>query len=104
MASPAKSVPRAKRAPARSVKPASKERVLLEFPAASLRRAGQAARAQGISRSEFIRLAVEARLEELDVAAFERELAEACVANNDRNLALLKDFAHVDGEGWQALP
>ena len=43
----------------RPVKPA-KERVLIEFPAAALRRAEEAARAEGVSRSEFIRTAVEA--------------------------------------------
>jgi metal-responsive CopG/Arc/MetJ family transcriptional regulator len=86
-----------------SVKPA-KERVLIEFPAAALRRAEEAARAEGVSRSEFIRTAVEARLEALEIAEFERELAEACIANNQRNLELLKAFEHVDRETWAAIP
>jgi metal-responsive CopG/Arc/MetJ family transcriptional regulator len=92
-----------------SVKPASvkkplKERVLIEFPAAALRRADAAARAEGVSRSEFIRTAVERRLEEISVEEFERELAEACIANSQRNLELLKEFEHVDREAWAALP
>jgi len=85
------------------VKPA-KERVLIEFPAAALRQAEEAARAEGVSRSEFIRSAVEARLEALAVAEFERELAEACIANNQRNLELLKEFEHVDREAWARIP
>jgi metal-responsive CopG/Arc/MetJ family transcriptional regulator len=85
------------------VKPA-KERVLIEFPAAALRRADKAARAEGVSRSEFIRTAVEMRLEELAAEAFDRELAEACIANSARNLELLKEFEHVDREAWEALP
>ena len=84
-------------------KPA-KERVLIEFPAAALRRADAAARAQGISRSEFIRAAVARQLEAKDAEQFERELAEACIANNARNLELLKEFEHVDREAWENLP
>jgi metal-responsive CopG/Arc/MetJ family transcriptional regulator len=81
-----------------------KERVLIEFPAAALRRAEDAARAEGVSRSEFIRTAVERRLEEIGAEEFERELAEACIANNQRNLELLKEFEHVDREAWAAIP
>jgi len=72
--------------------------------AAALRRADAAARAEGVSRSEFIRTAVERRLEEISVEEFERELAEACIANNQRNLELLKEFEHVDREAWAAIP
>jgi metal-responsive CopG/Arc/MetJ family transcriptional regulator len=85
------------------VKPA-KERILIEFPAAALRRAEEAAHAEGVSRSEFIRTAVEARLEAIAEAEFERELAEACIANSARNLEMLKEFEHVDREAWAALP
>jgi metal-responsive CopG/Arc/MetJ family transcriptional regulator len=81
-----------------------KERVLIEFPAAALRRADEAARAEGVSRSEFIRTAVEQRLEEISAEEFERELAEACIANSQRNLELLKEFEHVDRAAWEALP
>jgi metal-responsive CopG/Arc/MetJ family transcriptional regulator len=81
-----------------------KERVLIEFPSAALRRADKAARAEGVSRSEFIRTAVERRLEEISVEEFERELAEACIANNQRNLEMLKEFEHVDREAWAAIP
>jgi metal-responsive CopG/Arc/MetJ family transcriptional regulator len=81
-----------------------KERVLIEFPAAALRRAEEAARAAGVSRSEFIRAAVEQRLEAIAEAEFERELAEACIANNQRNLELLKEFEHVDREAWAKIP
>jgi metal-responsive CopG/Arc/MetJ family transcriptional regulator len=86
-----------------SGKPA-KERVLIEFPSAALRRADKAARAQGVSRSEFIRSAVEQRMEALTMAEFERELAEACIANSQRNLELLKEFEHVDREAWAMIP
>jgi metal-responsive CopG/Arc/MetJ family transcriptional regulator len=81
-----------------------KERVLIEFPSADLRRADAAARAAGVSRSEFIRSAVQERLAEKSIAEFERELAEACVANNARNLELLKEFKYVDRETWEMLP
>ena len=81
-----------------------KERVLIEFPAAALRKADKAARAEGVSRSEFIRTAVEQRLEEISIEEFERELAEACIANNQRNLELVKEFEHVDREAWAAIP
>jgi len=87
-----------------AVKKPLKERVLIEFPAAALRRTDEAARAEGISRSEFIRTAVERRLEAIAEASFERELAEACIANSRRNLELLKEFEHVDREAWEALP
>jgi len=87
-----------------AVKKPLKERVLIEFPAAALRRTDEAARAEGVSRSEFIRTAVEARLEARAIAGFERELAEACIANSRRNLELLKEFEHVDREAWEALP
>jgi metal-responsive CopG/Arc/MetJ family transcriptional regulator len=86
------------------VKKPLKERVLIEFPAAALRRADEAARAEGVSRSEFIRTAIEQRLEAIAEAEFERELAEACIANSQRNLELLKEFEHVDREAWEALP
>jgi metal-responsive CopG/Arc/MetJ family transcriptional regulator len=80
-------------------KPA-KERVLIEFPVAALRRADKAARAEGVSRSEFIRSAVEQRLEEMDAAEFERELEEAYKANAQMNLEILKEFEHVDREAF----
>ena len=87
----------------RPAKPA-KQRVLIEFPSAALRRADEAARAEGISRSEFIRTAVEARLEALAVAEFERELEESYRANAELNLKILKEFEHVDREAWEAIP
>jgi len=86
------------------VKKPAKERVLIEFPAAALRRADAAARAEGVSRSEFIRTAVERRLEEMAAEDFDRELAEACIANSARNLEMLKEFEHVDREAWARLP
>ena len=86
------------------VKKPAKERVLIEFPAAALRRADAAARAEGVSRSEFIRTAVERRLEEMADEDFDRELAEACIANSARNLEMLKEFEHVDREAWARLP
>jgi hypothetical protein len=81
-----------------------KERVLIEFPAAALRRADKAARAEGVSRSEFIRAAVEQRLEAIAEAEFERELEGSYKANAEFNLQILKEFEHVDREAWEALP
>jgi hypothetical protein len=83
-----------------TVKKPLKERVLIEFPAAALRRADKAARAEGVSRSEFIRTAVEARLEALTMAEFERELEESYKANAEFNLQILKEFEHVDREAF----
>ena len=93
-----------KTVPARPARKPARERVLIEFPSAALRRADKAARAQGVSRSEFIRSAVEKRLEEMSAEEFERELSAACIANNARNLELLKEFEHVDREAWERLP
>ncbi len=87
-----------------AVKKPLKERVLIEFPAAALRRADEAARAEGVSRSEFIRAAVERRLEEIAEAEFERELEESYKANAGFNLQILKEFEHVDREGWERIP
>lgn len=86
-----------------SVRPA-KARVLIEFPASALRRADKAARAEGVSRSEFIRAAVERRLKAIAEAEFERELEESYKANAGLNLEILKEFEHVDREAWEALP
>jgi len=92
-----------------SVKPGAakkplKERVLIEFPAGALRRAEDAARAEGVSRSEFIRSAVEQRLDAIAEVEFERQLEEAYKANAELNLQILKEFEHVDREAWEALP
>ncbi|MGD0348525.1 MAG: CopG family transcriptional regulator [Terracidiphilus sp.] len=88
--------------PARSPRKPAKERVLIEFSAAALRRADKAARAQGVSRSEFIRTAVEQSLEAQEIANFERVLAGAYKANAEMNRALLKEFEHVDREAFYA--
>jgi len=87
-----------------SARKPAKERVLIEFPATALRRADKAARAAGVSRSEFIRAAVERQLEEMSAEELDRQLAAACIANNARNLELLKEFEHVDREAWERLP
>jgi metal-responsive CopG/Arc/MetJ family transcriptional regulator len=87
-----------------AVKKPLKERVLIEFPAAALRRTDAAARAEGVSRSEFIRTAVERRLEAIAESEFERELEESYKANAEFNLQILKEFEHVDREAWEALP
>ena len=94
-----------KAAPARrpARKPA-KERILIEFPSAALRRADEAARAAGISRSEFIRAAVERRLEAISAEEFERELEKAYQANAAFNLQITKDFEHLDREAWDRIP
>jgi metal-responsive CopG/Arc/MetJ family transcriptional regulator len=87
-----------------AVKKPLKERVLIEFPAAALRRTDRAAQAEGVSRSEFIRVAVEHRLEAIAEAEFERELEASYKANAEFNLRILKEFEHVDRETWEALP
>lgn len=79
----------------------SKERVLIEFPSAALRRADEAARAAGVSRSEFIRAAVEQRLAAIAARGFERELAEAYAANASMNLELLDEFSAIDREAFR---
>ena len=86
------------------VKKPSKERVLIEFPSATLRRADAAARAQSVSRSEFIRTAVEQRLEEITAKEFDRELEESYKANAEFNRRILKEFEHVDRETWEMIP
>ena len=78
--------------------------MLIEFPADALRRADKAARAAGVSRSEFIRNAVEQRLAAIAEAGFERELEESYKANAAFNLRILKEFEHVDREAWEAVP
>ena len=88
--------------PARPPRKPAKERVLIEFPSAALRRADEAARNAGVSRSEFIRTAVEQSLEARETAEFERELAEAYRANAKMNRAILKEFEHVDREAFYA--
>jgi metal-responsive CopG/Arc/MetJ family transcriptional regulator len=87
-----------------AVKKPLKERVLIEFPAAALRRTDEAARAEGVSRSEFIRTAIEQRLDAIAEKEFERELEESYKANAEFNLQILKEFEHVDREAWEALP
>jgi hypothetical protein len=89
---------------AHTAKKPFKKRVLIEFPAAALRLAEQAARAAGVSRSEFIRTAVEQRLRAIAEAEFERELEESYKANAEFNLQILKEFEHVDRETWEAIP
>lgn len=84
-------------------KPA-RERVLIEFPASALRQADEAARAQGVSRSEFIRTAVEQRLQTIAEAEFERELEKAYKANAAFNRTILKEFEHIDREMWMRIP
>ena len=84
------------------VKPA-KERILIEFPAAALRKAEKAARAEGVSRSDFIRTAVEQRLAAIAEVEFERELEESYKANAEFNRQMMKEFEHVDREGWEAV-
>ena len=92
-----------------SVKPSAakkplKEHILIECPAALLRRAEEAARTEGVSRSEFICTAVEARLEAIAEAEFERELEESYKANAELNLQILKEFEHVDRDAWKSVP
>lgn len=98
---PSASKARKTAAPRRSARKPAKERVLIEFPAAALRRADEAARAEGVSRSEFIRTAVSKRLEAIAARGFERELARAYAANASMNLELLDEFSAVDREAFE---
>ena len=84
-------------------KPA-KSRVLIEFPSEALRHADEAARAAGLSRSEFIRSAVEAHLDAIAIDNFERELEESYKANAEFNRQIMKEWEHVDREAWRMLP
>lgn len=77
-----------------------RERVLLEFPSALLRRADQAAADLDASRSELVRTAVEQLLDSIEKKRLEAELAEAYAANAAMNLELAKDFVHVDEEDF----
>jgi len=79
---------------------AGRERVLVEFPSSLLERADEAAAQLQKNRSELIRTAVEKLLEAIEKAKFEQEMAEGYIANSAMNLSLLKEFAHVDHEGF----
>ena len=78
-----------------------KERVLVEFPAALLQRADEAARNLESNRSDLIRKAVERLLDDMESREFEQELARAYAANAAMNRALAKEFEAVDREGLQ---
>jgi len=77
-----------------------KERVLIEFPEALLRRADEAARNLEQNRSELIRTAVEQLLGEMDKKRFELELAAAYRANDHLGLEIAEEFADADREGF----
>lgn len=77
-----------------------RERVLLEFPSALLKRADKAAEGMNASRSDLIRTAVEQLLDRRDRERLEAELAEAYTANAAMNLELAQEFKHVDEEGF----
>ena len=77
-----------------------KERVLIEFPSALLKRADEAARTLETNRSGLIRNAVERLLDEMEAKEFEQELARAYTANAQMNRALVAEFSEVDKEGF----
>jgi CopG family transcriptional regulator/antitoxin EndoAI len=77
-----------------------KERVLVAFPESLLKRADEAARMLAKNRSELIRTAVEQMLTEMDKKRFEQELAAAYIANAQMSLEIMKEFIHVDSEGF----
>jgi metal-responsive CopG/Arc/MetJ family transcriptional regulator len=77
-----------------------KERVLIEFPSALLKRADEAARGLETNRSGLIRDAVERLLDELESGVFEQALARAYAANADMNRALAKEFSEIDREDF----
>jgi metal-responsive CopG/Arc/MetJ family transcriptional regulator len=77
-----------------------RERILVEFPEALLRRADEAARKLDKNRSELIRTAVEQLINEMEKKRFEQELAAAYTANTPTSLKIMEDFVHVDREGF----
>jgi metal-responsive CopG/Arc/MetJ family transcriptional regulator len=79
---------------------ARKERVLVEFPESLLKRADEAAVRMDKNRSELIRTAVEQLLEEMETKQFELELAAAYTANAKMSREIMKEFVHVDSEGF----
>lgn len=85
----------------RKVRGVRKERVLIEFPSALLKRADEAASNLETNRSGFIRNAVERLLDEMEAKEFERELAAAYAANAEMNSALAAEFSEVDREGFR---
>jgi metal-responsive CopG/Arc/MetJ family transcriptional regulator len=102
----ARKLPASARGPARNARSAAavsrrKERVLIEFPAALLRRADEAARTLEINRSDLIRGAVERLLDEIESREFKRELAHAYAANAEMNRGLAKEFEAIDREGFR---
>jgi metal-responsive CopG/Arc/MetJ family transcriptional regulator len=78
-----------------------KERVLIEFPAALLKRADEAARNLETNRSDLIRSAVERILDDMESRKFKQELARAYAANAGMNRTLAKEFEAVDREGFE---
>jgi metal-responsive CopG/Arc/MetJ family transcriptional regulator len=102
----ARKLPASSRAAAKNFRKAPpsaqrKERVLIEFPAALLQRADEAARGLEMNRSGLIRNAVERLLDEMESRRFEQELARAYAANSEMNRDLAKEFEAVDREGFQ---
>jgi metal-responsive CopG/Arc/MetJ family transcriptional regulator len=79
---------------------ARKERILVEFPENLLKRADDAARRMDKNRSELIRTAVERLLEEMETKQFELELAAAYKANAPMSQEIMREFVHVDREGF----
>ncbi len=73
----------------------------MEFPESLLQHADEAARKLKMSRSEFIRKAVEEHLREIESKRLEQELAEAYIANAEMNLASVDEFKHVDAEAFR---
>jgi predicted transcriptional regulator len=83
----------------RTVRP-GRERVLVEFSDNLLKRTDEAASRMEKNRSDLIRTAVEQLLDGIEKQKIEIELAAAYAANAEMNLELVKEFAHVDSEGF----
>jgi metal-responsive CopG/Arc/MetJ family transcriptional regulator len=78
----------------------TRERVLIEFPAALLERTDEAASRLKRNRSELIRSAVEDYLNDMESKKFEEKLAAAYTANSKMNRDLCEEFEAVDREGF----
>ena len=80
--------------------PPKATRVLVEFPVSLLKEADETAIYLRLNRSQLIRSAVEQHVKQTMRKRFERELAEGYAANAQNSLDMLKEFEHVDSEGW----
>ena len=73
-------------------------RIIVEFPAALLKRTDQAAAQRSTNRSQLIRRAVERLLDRLEHEQLAQELAAGYRANAARDRQICEEFGQVDAE------